>query len=76
MTVDGAATPKREIAMKPKATRKPSKQLKKGGIETVKSLRIHVRKADRGKTLEAQKPLKVSQGNISISKHVDTATPK
>jgi hypothetical protein len=32
--------------MKPKTTRKPSKQLKKGKkIESVKSLRIHVRKA-------------------------------
>ncbi len=37
---------KKEITMKPKTTRKPSKQLKKGKkIESVKSLRIHVRKA-------------------------------
>ena len=46
-----------------------------GGIEMAtkakKTTKLH-----RGKTLEAQKPLKVSQGNISISKHVDTATPK
>jgi hypothetical protein len=46
VTADGAATRKKEIAMKPKTTRKPSKQLKKGKkIESVKSLRIHVRKA-------------------------------
>jgi hypothetical protein len=46
VTADGAVTRKKEIAMKPKTTRKPSKPLKKGKkIEQVKSLRIHVRKA-------------------------------
>jgi hypothetical protein len=46
VTADAAATRKKEIAMKPKTTRKPSKELKKGKkIEPVKSLRIHVRKA-------------------------------
>jgi hypothetical protein len=33
-------------------------------------------KLHKGKKLEAQRPLKVSQGNISISKHVDSSTPK
>jgi hypothetical protein len=46
VTADAAATRKKETAMKPKTTRKPSKELKKGKkIEPVKSLRIHVRKA-------------------------------
>jgi hypothetical protein len=33
-------------------------------------------KLHKGKTLEAQKPLKVSQGSISISKHGDSSSPK